>query len=88
MSENGVMAVSPTALEFHVMLPDVAREIADEWKYSPPYDFYNVDAAPDDYREFVDPTLWSEFFYGTYVRGEMRALGGLLSTWARNGHCR
>ncbi|MBG0741751.1 GNAT family N-acetyltransferase [Paeniglutamicibacter antarcticus] len=71
MSEKGGMAISPTAIEFHIMLPDIAREIADEWKYSPPYDFYNVDADPDDYREFIDPTLWSDFFYGAYVRGEL-----------------
>ncbi|MCY0906192.1 GNAT family N-acetyltransferase [Arthrobacter sp. H14-L1] len=71
MSENGLMAISQTAIEFRIMLPDIAREIADEWKYSPPYDFYNADADPGDYREFIDPTFWPEYFYGAYVRGEL-----------------
>lgn len=38
-----------------------AREIADEWRYPPPYDFYDMTADPEDYEEFVTPSLWPDF---------------------------
>ena len=32
------------------------------WRYDPPYDFYDLDADPDDYAEFVDPANWSDTY--------------------------
>lgn len=39
-----------------------AREIADRWKYPPPYDFYDMTADPEDHQEFVTPSLWPDLF--------------------------
>ena len=44
------------------MTVQVAREIADGWKYRAPHDFYNADADPQDYAEFVDPARWPTVF--------------------------
>ena len=48
-----------------------AREIADEWKYPPPYDFYDMTADPDDYQEFITPALWPEFFLQVRRQGQL-----------------
>ena len=48
-----------------------AREIADEWKYPPPYDFYDMTADPDDYQEFITPALWPEFSLQVRQKGQL-----------------
>lgn len=45
------------------MDPVAAQDIADHWKYPPPYDFYDATADPEDYDEFVNPASWPDFFY-------------------------
>lgn len=48
-----------------------ARTIADEWKYEPPYDFYDATADREDYEEFVDPGSWPEIFYAARSEGKL-----------------
>ena len=48
-----------------------AREIADGWKYPPPYDFYDMTADPDDYQEFITPALWPEFSLQVRRQGQL-----------------
>lgn len=40
-------------LRFSPMTLEVARVIADTWKYSAPYDFYDATADAEDYAEFI-----------------------------------
>ena len=60
-----------------------AREIADEWKYPPPYDFYDMTADPEDYQEFVTPALWPDFFL--QVRRGDRLFGFLSGDLSEEG---
>lgn len=61
-----------------------AREIADEWKYPPPYDFYDMTADPEDYEEFVTPELWPELFLQARRDGRLFGfLSGALSSGGR-----
>lgn len=48
-----------------------AREIADTWKYHPPYDFYDVTADIDDYEEFIDPRRWPDLFFTVHAEEEL-----------------
>jgi ribosomal-protein-alanine N-acetyltransferase len=48
-----------------------AREIADGWKYEPPYDFYDATADSEDYDEFVNPEKWPECFYKVCMAGQL-----------------
>jgi len=65
------MTIGERDIEFRAMLPGVAREIADTWRYPAPYDFYDANSDLDDYHEFVDSRRWPEFFYGAYVDDEL-----------------
>lgn len=56
---------------YSAMTADVAREIADKWKYPPPYDFYDMTADPEDYDEFVTPQSWPEVFLQVRVGDEL-----------------
>jgi ribosomal-protein-alanine N-acetyltransferase len=38
-----------------------ADRIAD-WRYDPPYDFYDLDADPADYAEFLDSANWADTY--------------------------
>lgn len=58
-------------LSYSVMTPEVAFEIADGWKYPPPYDFYDMTADPEDYEEFVTPEKWPEVLMRVRSRGEL-----------------
>ena len=65
MSQGSPLVVRDQVNQDLVYMPmdaATAREIADDWKYPPPYDFYDMTADPGDYREFVTPELWPEFF--------------------------
>ena len=56
---------------FAPMDTHTAALIADTWKYSPPYDFHDMTADPEDYHEFVDPTRWSAHFLKVLECGEL-----------------
>lgn len=60
-------------LSFSPMTRDLARLIADTWKYPPPYDFYDAAADPEDYEEFVNPEQWPQKFW--QVRCEEDLIG-------------
>ncbi|MFT3861141.1 GNAT family N-acetyltransferase [Micropruina sp.] len=53
------------------MTTGVAREIADNWKYPPPYDFYDMTADPEDYAEFVMPESWHKVCLQVRVDGQL-----------------
>ena len=74
---------SGSELVYSRMDAPTAREIADEWKYPPPYDFYNMTADPEDYREFVTPALWPDFFL--QVRRGDRLFGFLSGDLSEEG---
>ncbi|UOQ45261.1 GNAT family N-acetyltransferase [Halobacillus salinarum] len=40
-----------------------------QWKYPPPYDFYDITADEEDYQEFIDPRKRSEHTYSVFERG-------------------
>lgn len=67
-------------LVYSPMDASTAREIADRWKYPPPYDFYDMTADPEDYEEFVTPALWPEVFLQARLGGQIFSfLSGELS---------
>ncbi|WP_035767886.1 GNAT family N-acetyltransferase [Arthrobacter castelli] len=48
-----------------------SHEIADNWKYPVPFDFYDATADPEDYEEFVTCDLWPEVFQQVRFRGAL-----------------
>lgn len=58
-------------LEFARMRPDQARVIAEEWKYPPPYDFYDMTADPEDLQEFLIPSSWPTVIEAVTSDGEL-----------------
>jgi len=61
----------PQPLVLTRMTQAAARTIADEWRYPPPYDFYDADADPEDYAELVTPGQWPEVIEQARVTGEL-----------------
>ena len=59
---------------FAPMGAHTAALLADAWRYPPPYDFYNMTADPEDYDDFVDPTLWPAHFLKVLECGELGVL--------------
>lgn len=51
-----------SGLTFSTMTVERAQTLADTWHHSPPYDFYDQEADPEDYEEFVDPARWPPLF--------------------------
>ncbi|UTF53932.1 GNAT family N-acetyltransferase [Natronosalvus rutilus] len=50
-------------MEFNLVpVTGSAAEKIAEWRYEPPYDFYNLDADPEDYAAFMDPSNWETKF--------------------------
>lgn len=89
MNRNSIhMASGRIAPELVYSRMDVptARRIAEEWKYPPPYDFYDITADPDDYEEFVTPALWPDFFLQVrrggqlfgFLSGDVSEKGGVV----------
>ena len=86
MSQGSPLAARDQAnqdLVYMPMDPATAREIADDWKYPAPYDFYDMTADPEDYRAFVTPELWPEFFL--QVRQGGRLIGFLSGDFPEGG---
>jgi ribosomal-protein-alanine N-acetyltransferase len=50
-------------MQFNLVPMDesVAERIAN-WHYDPPYDFYDLEADPEDYAEFMDPASWADTY--------------------------
>lgn len=72
-------------LTYTPMDAETAREIADDWKYSAPYDFYDMTADPEDYQEFVTPELWPDLFL--QVRQEGQLIGFLSGSVSEGDDC-
>ena len=45
-----------------VPLTQSAVEEIAEWRYDPPYHFYDIDADPEDYAGFVDSKTWENTY--------------------------
>ncbi|KXA68031.1 GNAT family N-acetyltransferase [Cutibacterium avidum] len=86
MIRDSLQAVPDQANQDLTYMPmdvSTAREIADDWKYPEPYDFYDMTADPEDYQEFVTPELWPEFFL--QVRQEGQLIGFLSGSVVEGG---
>lgn len=55
---------------FAPITTEQAWEIAHEWRYPEPYNFYDADADPEDFAELLDPRQWPEVFEA-YMVGDM-----------------
>ncbi|MFC1525590.1 GNAT family N-acetyltransferase [Candidatus Latescibacterota bacterium] len=53
-----------------------AAEKIKSWRYEPPFDFYDLDANPDDLAEFMDERNWPDTFYA--VHDEWGSLAGFF----------
>ena len=69
-------------MDFYPMTKESAAVIAHEWKYDPPFDFYDMTADPDDFEEFMTPELWPEIFYEVWENGEL--VGFFSGEWEEN----
>jgi ribosomal-protein-alanine N-acetyltransferase len=56
------------------MTREFAAEI-DEWRYDPPYDFYDLRADPEDRAEFLDPGNWPGRYYAVTGAAPANASG-------------
>lgn len=59
------------AFSFRPMTLEVARMIADTWKYPAPYDFYDATADAEDYAEFIAPDAWPDHFWQVWHGDEL-----------------
>lgn len=50
-------------IQIRLMNQREAIEIADEWKYPQPYDFYDMTADLEDYEEITDPVSRGKHYY-------------------------
>ena len=60
---------------FEPMTTAAAEEIKN-WRYEPPFDFYDLDADQDDLAEFMDERSWPDTFYA--VHDECDSLAGFF----------
>jgi len=58
---------------FQQMLQEEAEEIANEWKYSGIYSFYDITTDEKDYAELVNQTKRSNNYFSCYVDNELVA---------------
>ena len=58
---------------FQQMKQEEAKEIADNWKYSGQYSFYDTTADEEDYREFTDPVKRGNGYFSCYVDNKLAA---------------
>ncbi len=58
---------------FYVMplTQDLALEIAHDWKYEPPYDFYDATADPKDYAELISPEQRGDRYFAVIRNGAL-----------------
>lgn len=57
--------------QFERMTLPHALEIANEWRYPEPFDFYNADADLEDYEEFISPNRWPAVFEACFHNEEL-----------------
>lgn len=53
-------------MDYYSVMPltqDLALEIANQWMYEPPYDFYNAVADPEDYAELISPEARGDRYF-------------------------
>lgn len=55
---------------FGSMSAPAALRIADQWKYEPPYDFYNPSANAQSYEDFTNPEKWPGVFQLAKIDGQ------------------
>lgn len=58
------------AYRFEAMSLPLSQEVAWNWRYPPPFDFYDGDADQEDLKELLDPRLWPEVFEACFVGDE------------------
>ena len=51
---------------FRQMTQKEAEEIANNWKYSGVYSFYDITADEEDYSEFIDPVKRGDSYFSCY----------------------
>jgi ribosomal-protein-alanine N-acetyltransferase len=72
----------PVRFEFTKMTDDEAQRIA-EWRYVPPYDFYDSVGDPDDLAELLDPRQRGDDYFSAF--DEKGALVGVFQ-FKRDGN--
>lgn len=68
-------------MNFYPMDLGSALLIANQWKYVPPFDFYDMTSDPDDYLEFITLQKWPEIFYEAHDGDELN--GFFSGEWVR-----
>ena len=61
-------------MDYFYVMPlsqDLALEIATEWKYPAPYDFYDATADPEDYAELVSEEARGDHFFAVIRNGAL-----------------
>lgn len=56
---------------FRALTQQQAEEIAAEWHYKGEYSFYDMDADPEDLKEFLDPAERSDTYFSVMQNGEL-----------------
>ncbi len=56
-----------------------AEEIANDWKYEPPYDFYDMTADPEDYAEILSPEARGDNYFQVVRNGQLVGFATFLS---------
>ena len=59
-------------------------EVISHWRYSPPYNFYDLDADPDDLIEFMDTGRWTDEPHWAFD-DESGLLAGFLTAQVQPG---
>lgn len=58
-------------MKIETLSQEHALEIANDWHYPAPYDFYNLENDPEDYQEIVNPDLRGNNYYQVMKDGEL-----------------
>lgn len=61
--------------DFRLMTQKDALIIANEWKYSGKYAFYDFTADPEDYAELINPSLRKDHYYSIFNSDNSELIG-------------